>query len=83
MGLEIERKFLVCGNEWQRLATGRTRIQQAYLPAEASLSMRVRIKNEDYATLTLNVFAGNARARAFYEKSGFSVETVRYTKRLA
>jgi adenylate cyclase len=53
MGLEIERKFLVCGNEWQRLATGRTRIQQAYLPAEASLSMRVRIKNEDYATLTL------------------------------
>ena len=53
MGVEIERKFLVCGNEWQRLATGRTRIQQAYLPAEASLSMRVRIKNEDYATLTL------------------------------
>jgi len=53
MGLEIERKFLVCGNEWQRFATGRTRIQQAYLPAEASLSMRVRIKNEDYATLTL------------------------------
>lgn len=40
-------------------------------------------RERGYATLTLNVFAGNARARAFYEKSGFSVETVRYTKRLA
>lgn len=36
-----------------------------------------------YAKLTLNVFAGNARARAFYEKSGFHVETLRYTKPLA
>ena len=53
MGLEIERKFLVCGNEWQRLSAGRARIRQAYLPAEGGLSMRVRIKNDDYATLTL------------------------------
>jgi GNAT superfamily N-acetyltransferase len=36
-----------------------------------------------YAMLTLNVFEGNSRARAFYEKSGFRVETLRYTKPLA
>jgi RimJ/RimL family protein N-acetyltransferase len=29
------------------------------------------------------VFEGNSRARAFYEKSGFRVETLRYTKPLA
>jgi len=35
-----------------------------------------------YPALTLNVFEGNARARAFYEKSGFRIETLRYTKAL-
>ncbi len=53
MAFEIERKFLVCGADWQRLVTGRTRIRQAYLPADAGLSMRVRVKNDEYATLTL------------------------------
>ena len=40
-------------------------------------------RSRGYTTLTLNVFAGNERARAFYEKHGFDVETVRYTKALA
>jgi len=53
MAFEIERKFLVRSPEWQRLATGRARIRQAYLPAEAGLSVRVRLKNDDYATLTI------------------------------
>ncbi len=53
MGFEIERKFLVCSAEWQRLTTGRTRIRQAYLPAEGGVSLRVRLKNDDYATLTI------------------------------
>jgi len=35
-----------------------------------------------YALLTLNVFAGNTRARALYERTGFGVETVRYVKRV-
>jgi ribosomal protein S18 acetylase RimI-like enzyme len=30
--------------------------------------------------LTLNVFAGNARARRFYERAGFEPETLRYAK---
>jgi adenylate cyclase len=53
MAFEIERKFRVSSAEWQRLASGRARIRQAYLPSEAGLSLRVRVKNDDYATLTI------------------------------
>src|SRR5262249_22534668 len=53
MAFEIERKYLVSNAEWHRLTTGRARIRQAYLPTEAGLSLRVRVKNDDYATLTM------------------------------
>jgi GNAT superfamily N-acetyltransferase len=36
-----------------------------------------------YSLLTLNVFVGNTRARALYERTGFGAETVRYVKDLA
>jgi GNAT superfamily N-acetyltransferase len=32
--------------------------------------------------LSLNVFAGNQRARSFYERAAFSVDTLRYVKPL-
>jgi GNAT superfamily N-acetyltransferase len=32
--------------------------------------------------LTLNVFEGNARARRFYERSGFEAEMLKYAKRV-
>jgi GNAT superfamily N-acetyltransferase len=35
-----------------------------------------------YPKLTLNVFEGNARARAVYERFGYQVETLRYVKPL-
>lgn len=35
-----------------------------------------------FDTITLNVFAGNARARAFYQRVGYEPETLRYVKRL-
>ena len=35
-----------------------------------------------YRLLTLNVFEGNARARAIYEKNGFSVDMLRCIKEL-
>jgi GNAT superfamily N-acetyltransferase len=35
-----------------------------------------------YRLLSLNVFDGNARARAFYEKNGFEVDMLRYVKEL-
>ena len=35
-----------------------------------------------YRFLTLNVFAGNLRARTVYERAGFTPDTVRYAKEL-
>jgi GNAT superfamily N-acetyltransferase len=32
--------------------------------------------------MTLNVFAGNERARRFYERAGFEVEMLKYAKRI-
>jgi adenylate cyclase len=53
MSFEIERKFLVRGNGWQGLATGLTSIRQAYLASEERASVRVRIKGDSTATLTV------------------------------
>jgi adenylate cyclase len=53
MSFEIERKFLVVGQGWVKHAIARTRIRQAYLAGEGPLSIRVRIKNEHAATLTI------------------------------
>jgi ribosomal protein S18 acetylase RimI-like enzyme len=39
-------------------------------------------REQGYGTLTLNVFAGNQRARAMYERCGFQVETLKYVKPL-
>ena len=39
-------------------------------------------RDNGYRTLTLNVFEGNRRARELYERLGYRVETVRYTKSL-
>jgi len=35
-----------------------------------------------YRFLTLNVFAGNERARTVYERAGFAPDTIRYAKEL-
>jgi ribosomal protein S18 acetylase RimI-like enzyme len=32
--------------------------------------------------MTLNVFAGNERARRFYDRAGFEVEMLKYAKRI-
>ena len=53
MSFEIERKFLVVGQDWQRLAIRRSHIRQAYLAAEGALSIRVRIQDDHDATLTI------------------------------
>ena len=37
-------------------------------------------RDNGYRTLTLNVFEGNRRARELYERFGYRVETLRYTK---
>src|SRR5262249_45899709 len=53
MGFEIERKFLVCGDGWMKLASDRTGIRQGYLTSDGKASIRVRIKADGGATLTV------------------------------
>ena len=40
-------------------------------------------RSRGYPTLTLNVFAGNRRARDVYEHFGFEQDTIKYLKRLS
>jgi adenylate cyclase len=53
MSFEIERKFLVRGNDWQKLATRQISLRQAYLAANGKASIRIRIKGDGTATLTV------------------------------
>lgn len=43
MGVEIERKFLVAGDEWRAGASPGTRYRQGYLATNALCSVRVRV----------------------------------------
>ena len=53
MSFEIERKFLVCGDAWRQLTTSQTPIRQAYLACDGKASIRIRIKDNSTATLTV------------------------------
>jgi adenylate cyclase len=53
MSFEIERKFLVRGDDWRKLATRRSEIRQAYLDTNPKVSVRVRIRDNSKATLSL------------------------------
>jgi len=53
MGFEIERRFLVRGNDWRQLAVAHTDIRQAYLAAGNKASVRVRINDNSTATLAV------------------------------
>jgi adenylate cyclase len=53
MAFEIERKFLVRGEKWRKLATAQTRVRQAYLASGDKSSTRVRIKDDVAATITI------------------------------
>ncbi|RWE85226.1 CYTH domain-containing protein [Mesorhizobium sp.] len=63
---EIERKFLVSGNEWRDLVEADTRIRQFYLAATPDRSMRVRVSNGASAKLTLK-FGSKVRERDEFE----------------
>lgn len=51
MGIEIERKFLVKGEDWRFLATGQT-YRQGYISTVRGIAVRVRIAG-DRAYLTI------------------------------
>jgi adenylate cyclase len=53
MSVEIERKFLVSSDDWRQFATSHTSIRQAYLSSNGKASVRIRIKGDGAATLTI------------------------------
>ena len=53
MAIEIERKFLIKDAGWRSLATAQAHIRQAYLALGGKATIRVRIKDENAATLTI------------------------------
>jgi adenylate cyclase len=61
MSFEIERKFLVRSDDWRKLATGRSEIRQAYLDTNPKVSVRVRIRDNSKATLSLKSSSSSLR----------------------
>jgi CYTH domain-containing protein len=61
MNFEIERKFLIRGDEWRGLVADQVAIRQAYLEANAKASIRVRIRDNASATLTIKSRASALR----------------------
>jgi adenylate cyclase len=64
MGLEIERRFLLRDNGWEKLVIGSTSIRQAYLSSGRNMTIRVRIKG-DGAALTIKSRPGVLRRLEF------------------
>ena len=57
-GLEIERKFLVVGDDYKRLAFSSSRIQQGYICSGHGRTVRVRLR-DDRGYLTIKGPSGN------------------------
>jgi adenylate cyclase len=53
MSIEIERKFLVRDEAWRTQVSQTIAIRQAYLATEGKASVRVRIRDNETATLTV------------------------------
>src|ERR1700744_5558181 len=53
MAFEIERKFLVVSDSWRQSITDESVIRQAYLTSRDQASIRVRIRDNRKATLTI------------------------------
>jgi adenylate cyclase len=91
MSFEIERKFLVLNDAWRNSAVRQTKIRQAYLDWNAKVSLRVRIKENSGATLTLKTRLSKLCRREFEYtiptldaeelislRRGYVIEKVRY-----
>jgi adenylate cyclase len=91
VSFEIERRFLLRGDDWRQTAAKKTDIRQAYLAFDGRASVRVRISNNSSATLTVKSRPAKLRrleveyvipileAEALIAlRQGFVVEKVRY-----
>lgn len=65
MAVEIERKFLVKGDEWRSLATG-TLYRQGYIASGQNRTVRVRIAGEQAYLTIKGASAGISRAEYEY-----------------
>ena len=65
MGLEIERKFLVTGDDWRQ--GGGTRLAQGYLNRDKQRVVRVRIAGEHAFLTVKGANTGATRAEFEYE----------------
>ena len=68
MATEVERKFLVIGDDWKRDVSRRVSIRQAYLSFTTAMAIRVRIIDEAAAFLTIKS-AGLNVSRSEFEYS--------------
>jgi adenylate cyclase len=67
MGIEIERKFLVAGDDWRQPVERQTHFSQGYLSRDPARTVRVRIAG-DTAFLTIKgATRGATRAEFEYE----------------
>ncbi len=67
MAKEIERKFLVVNDHWRSLVSEIISLRQAYIASMPDRSVRVRLANEDTATITIKI--GRAMTRDEFEYS--------------
>ena len=66
MGLEIERRFLICAEGWRRHAGAPQALRQGYLASsEQGVTVRLRISAEKAAWLTLKAPAGGFARHEF------------------
>lgn len=66
MKSEIERKFLVRGDAWRPLASGRQALRQAYLAESPACSVRVRIAGQEAWLTVKERRAGRMRGEFEY-----------------
>jgi adenylate cyclase len=64
MGIEIERKFLLCSDDWRQEADQGCEYRQGYLQGDTSIAVRVRVAG-DAAWLTIKGDADGIIRREF------------------
>jgi len=65
MGIEIERKFLVKGDQWRNLGKGKV-YRQGYFPTAGNCTIRVRIVGENAFLTIKGKTIGNTRSEYEY-----------------
>jgi CYTH domain-containing protein len=70
MAEEIERKFLVAGDEWRRLAVSSQMLRQGYLSTVKERTVRVRIVDDEGFLTVKGITVGTTRAEFEYPIPG-------------